>query len=114
MNIDDYANKLNESDKEIFFNAWEDLKSILSFEFKEVISYGIPTIKYQNKSLISLAIWKNFYSIYPNSGSVIGNLPQSMLNEYKHTKAAINIPKDQFIPLNVVEQLIKIRIEEIA
>lgn len=39
-------------------------------DYDEIISYGIPTIKYKDKVVFHFGAFKNHMSLFPGSGSV--------------------------------------------
>ncbi len=98
MDINLYRSQLSNTDKIIFDKNWNIIKQHCP-KCIETISYGMPTLKYNNRSLISLAIWSRFFSIYPN---------------IQFSKAAINFAKDKQIPKSLLKQIIKIRMNEIT
>jgi uncharacterized protein YdhG (YjbR/CyaY superfamily) len=78
---------------------------------KEAISYGIPTIKYKNKNLIHFAAFKNHMSLFPGARpiEVLGN----KLTKFKLSKGTIQFSESNPIPVDLIEQIIKLRIADI-
>ena len=109
--IDDFLKKIEVSKR-------KELERIRSLAKKtvpdaeEVISYGMPTLKYQGKSFLGFDAHKNHIGIYPYSGQVIETL-KDQLREYGLSSGAIRIPLDKPIPENLLKQIINCRLEQI-
>ncbi|MCC6412550.1 MAG: DUF1801 domain-containing protein [Saprospiraceae bacterium] len=75
----------------------------------ELISYGMPGYKL-NGSLVWFAAAKNHIGFYPSTSGVkffvekYGNL--------KSSKGAIQIPMDKPLPLDMVADIVRLRVEE--
>jgi len=75
---------------------------------EEVISYGIPALRYQGRVLVWFAAWKNHCSLYPLSGAV----KKAELKGYKTAKGTIRFPNGEPLPVALVKKLVKARIKE--
>lgn len=84
-------------------------KSLLP-DCEETISYGMPTIKYQGKSIIGFDAHKNHVGIYPFSGHVIAKIEE--LENYNTTKGAIQGSLDHLLPDALIEKVIKERLRQ--
>lgn len=78
--------------------------------WEETIAYGMPTIKYQGKTIIGFAARKKHIGIYPFSGQVISKI--QALNAYDTTKGAIHEKFDQPLPQSLLEEIIRERIKQ--
>jgi uncharacterized protein YdhG (YjbR/CyaY superfamily) len=74
----------------------------------EVISYGMPTIKYKGKSIIGFDAHSNHIGIYPFSGHVINEIKE--LDRYDKTKGAVREKLDDLLPKELIQRIIKVRL----
>ncbi len=80
---------------------------------EEVISYGMPTLKYQGKPFLGFDAHKNHIGVYPYSSQVIETL-KDQLQGYGLTKGAIQVPLDKPIPENLLRDVINARLKAIT
>lgn len=76
---------------------------------QEVISYKMPAYKI-NRILVYFAGYKNHIGFYPSSSPII--IYKDKLKEYKTSKGAIQFPLDKPLPVRLITQIIKFRIEQ--
>lgn len=76
---------------------------------KEVISYNMPAFK-QNRILVYYAAYKNHIGFYPTPSGI--TTFEARLTNYKYSKGAIQFPIDQALPKELIEEIVKFRIEE--
>lgn len=76
---------------------------------KEVISYNMPAFK-QNRILVYYAAYKNHIGFYPTPSGI--TTFEARLRNYKYSKGAIQFPIDQALPKELIEEIVKFRIEE--
>ena len=82
-------------------------------EATETISYQMPAFKDHGRLLVSYAAFKDHYSLFPMSMSVIeAHLEE--LEPYRTGKGTIRFHMDQPLPVSLVEKLVKARLEENA
>lgn len=75
----------------------------------ELISYGMPGYKLRG-SLVWFAAAKNHIGFYPSTSGV-----QYFLEKYGHlksSKGAIQLPLDQPLPLDMVADIVRMRVAE--
>lgn len=77
----------------------------------ETISYGMPAFK-QNKVLVYYALNKNHLGFYPTP-SAIEQFAQE-LKDYKTSKGAIQFPLDKPLPIPLIQDMVRFRVEEDA
>ena len=77
---------------------------------EEGMSYAMPVIKYQGKAIAGYAIAKNHVGYYPHSSLVISKVP-GLEARYKTTKGALQIPNGEFLPVQFVAELVRVRLE---
>ena len=75
----------------------------------EKMSYAIPSY-YLNGNLVHFAAFKKHIGFYP-APSGIENFKEE-LAKYKTSKGAIQFPLDEEIPLNLVREIVRFRLQE--
>ncbi len=78
----------------------------------EKISYGIPTICYNNKMLMHFAAYKEHIGIYALPEANVAF--QEELLRYKIGKRSIQFPHSEPLPIALIEKIIKFRITEVG
>jgi uncharacterized protein YdhG (YjbR/CyaY superfamily) len=76
---------------------------------EECVSYGIPTLKLEG-NLVHYAGYKNHIGFYPGSSGI--EHFQKELSIYKNAKGSVQFPIDQPLPLDLVQKIVKFRVEE--
>lgn len=76
---------------------------------EEAISYGMPTFK-QNGNLVHFAAHKQHIGFYPLPSSIISF--RNELAVYPQAKGSVQFPFNMPIPLKVVTEIVKFRIQE--
>jgi uncharacterized protein YdhG (YjbR/CyaY superfamily) len=76
---------------------------------KEVISYGMPAFKLKHV-LVYFAAFKNHIGFYPTSSGI--EAFQHEFKGLKWSKGAVQFPLDQPLPLDLVERIVKFRVQE--
>ena len=109
--IDDYLKKVEPSKKKALARIRVPANEIVP-SAEEVISYGMPTLKYEGKPFLGFDAHKNHIGIYPYSGHVIEKLKDE-LSEFQFTKGAIRVPLDESISKTTLRKVIALRLKEI-
>jgi uncharacterized protein YdhG (YjbR/CyaY superfamily) len=78
----------------------------------EVISYKMPTLKYQGKPFLGFLANKNHIGIYPYSGQVVETLKDE-LQGFGLSSGAIRVPLDRPISEELLNRVIDCRLEQI-
>ncbi len=78
-------------------------------EASEKISYQMPTF-YLQGNLVHFAAFKNHIGFFPTGSGVEHFLPE--LGSYKTSKGTIQFPLDRPLPLELVGQITRFRVEE--
>jgi uncharacterized protein YdhG (YjbR/CyaY superfamily) len=78
-------------------------------EAVEKIGYGIPTFALHG-NLVHFAVYKNHIGLYPGSRTI--EKFSSELAKFETSKGAIRFPLDTPIPFDLIERIVKERIEE--
>jgi uncharacterized protein YdhG (YjbR/CyaY superfamily) len=76
----------------------------------ETISYQMPAFK-QNKVLVWFAAFRNHIGFFPTALGV--EAFRARLGSYKISKGTIQFSKDQPIPLDLVKEIVRYRVEQI-
>jgi uncharacterized protein YdhG (YjbR/CyaY superfamily) len=109
--IDDYLKKVEQSKKKALERIRAMAKEVVPGA-EEVISYGMPTLKYQGKPFLGFDAHKHHIGIYPYSGHVIEKLKEE-LRGFQFTKGAIRVPLDKPIPKTTLRKIIALRLQAI-
>src|SRR5438874_13249040 len=109
--IDDYLTNVETSKrKELERIRTLAKKAVPSAE--EAIVYGMPTLKYKGKPFLGFNAHKNHIGIYPYSSQIVETLKDT-LHEFGLSSGAIRIPLYKSISENILEEVIKCRLEQI-
>lgn len=71
----------------------------------EVISYGIPTFKVDEKSVVGIGGWNDFVSLYPYGSGLIVKYKDD-LAQYKTSKGAIQFSLIDPLPEGIIKKII--------
>ncbi len=75
----------------------------------EVMSYGMPGFK-SNGMVVWFAAHKNHIGFYPKPSGI--EVFKNELSIYKGAKGSIQFPIDQPLPLGLITQIVKFRLDE--
>ena len=78
-------------------------------EAEEVISYQMPAYKFHGM-LVYFAVFKNHISFFPTSSGV--QFFKDRLTAFEISKGTIKFPLDKPIPLRLVAEIVKFRVQE--
>ena len=78
-------------------------------EAEEAFSYGMPSFKL-NGILVWFAAYKKHIGFYPTHSGIVAF--EEKLSIYKHSKGAVQFPIDGPIPLDIVREIVRFRVEE--
>jgi uncharacterized protein YdhG (YjbR/CyaY superfamily) len=82
-------------------------------EAGEVISYNIPTYKLQGEPVLYFAGWKQHFSLYPVSASLLAALRHD-ITSYVVNKSTMRFPLSQPVPVKLIGRIAKFRAKEVA
>ena len=74
----------------------------------ETIAYDMPALRTDGQFLVSYAAYKNHYSLFPASGTVIAALGKE-LAPYLAGAGTIRFPAGRAIPMDLVSRVVKTR-----
>lgn len=107
--VEDYLASVSKKDKEVLENLRNTIKSAAP-QSEEVISYGIPTYKY-NGPLVHFAAFKNHLSFYVINKSLLDTF-KGELKDYKISGTTVHFTAENPLPEEFVKKIIKKRMEE--
>jgi uncharacterized protein YdhG (YjbR/CyaY superfamily) len=79
----------------------------------EVISYKMPTYKLYGEAVLYFAGWKQHYSLYPASGSLVTAFNDELAS-YKVDKGTIRFPLSEPVPVKLIQRIARFRAKEVA
>ncbi|MEL7561605.1 DUF1801 domain-containing protein [Dehalogenimonas sp. 4OHTPN] len=85
------------------------LISKLAPEATEAIAYGIPTFRL-NGNLVHFSALKNHIGFYPTPSAI--EAFKEELQQYRTSKGAVQFPLDRPIPYDLIERMVKFRVNE--
>lgn len=81
----------------------------LAPEATEKISYRMPAY-FLNGRLVYFAAHKNHIGLYPMASGIAKMAPK--LKQYQHAMGSVQFPHDQSFPLQLIREIIELRIKE--
>ncbi|HEU5238591.1 MAG TPA: DUF1801 domain-containing protein [Pyrinomonadaceae bacterium] len=85
----------------------ETIKSVVP-DATEVISYQVPTFKYQGRMLVSYAAFGDHCSFFPGAGPI--DVYQDELKSFPTSKGTIRFTPDKQLSTSLIKKLVKTRI----
>ena len=105
--VDDYLARLPEDSRMALEKLRRTIRSVVP-DSVEVISYQIPTFKYQGRMLVSYAAFSEHCSFFPGAGPIDAH--QNELKSYQTSKGTIRFTPSQPLPKSLIKKLVKTRI----
>ena len=94
--------------------ALTDLRSLLRTLLptaEECISYGMPAFRVDGECVAGFAAFKNHLTFFPFSGSVLDGFREE-LRDFTSTKSGIHFTPEKPIPREIIERIIKKRLNK--
>jgi uncharacterized protein YdhG (YjbR/CyaY superfamily) len=110
LTIDDYIS-LQEKSKQAGLQKIRSIIKKVAPKATEGISYQMPVFK-QNGNLVYFAAAKNHYGFYPTSKPIEVFKAQLDAKGYTYSKGAIQFPDDKPIPVKLIQEIVKFRIQD--
>jgi uncharacterized protein YdhG (YjbR/CyaY superfamily) len=107
-NVEDYILDFPEI-AQIKMQELREIIASIATNCKEIISYNMPAYK-QNGIVVYFAANKNHIGFYPTPNGI--TTFESQLTNYKYSKGAIQFPIDQPFPKELIQDILRFRIEE--
>jgi uncharacterized protein YdhG (YjbR/CyaY superfamily) len=108
--VEDYLASIPDDASSALENLRQSIKKVVP-EAVEVISYQIPTFRYNGRMLVAYSAHKNHCSLHLMSKSLMGVYKEE-LKSYDTTKASVHFTLEHPLPTALVNKLIKARINE--
>ena len=105
--VDEYLATVPKEARAALEKLRKTIKSIVP-EAIEVISYQIPTFKYQGRMLVSYAAFSEHCSFFPGSGPIEAH--QNDLKSYQTSKGTIRFTTSRPLPASLIKKLVRTRI----
>jgi uncharacterized protein YdhG (YjbR/CyaY superfamily) len=106
-NIDEY-HSLQTIEIQEKLNEMRTIIKEVAKDCTETISYNMPAFKLK-KVLVYYAAYKNHIGFYPTSQPIIAF--EEELKPYKTSKGAIQFPLDKVFPKELIQRIVKFRME---
>jgi len=107
--VDNYLSRLPDEQRAALEKIRQTIKSFVP-DATEVISYQVPTFKYQDRMLVSYAAFKEHCSFFPGAAPIEAHRDE--LKSYQTSKGTIQFPASKPLPAALVRKLVKTRLEE--
>jgi uncharacterized protein YdhG (YjbR/CyaY superfamily) len=111
--VDEYFAAVPEPARGTLDKVRAAVRAAIPGDCSEVISYGIPTFKYQGQSVVAIAAFAKHCSFFPMGSSVIAQFKDE-LKGYQTSKGTIQFPLDQALTAALVKKMVKARIAQNA
>jgi uncharacterized protein YdhG (YjbR/CyaY superfamily) len=86
------------------------IRSVVPLDATEVISYGIPTVRYKG-ALVAFAAFKDHCSLFPMGSSALDSM-EADFKPYRVSKGTLHFPIDKAMPAALVKKLVRARIAQ--
>ena len=107
--VDNYLSRLPDEQRAALEKIRQTIKSFVP-DAIEVISYQVPTFKYQGRMLVSYAAFEEHCSFFPGAAPIEAHRDE--LNSYQTSKGTIQFSASKPLPAALVKKLVKTRLEE--
>jgi uncharacterized protein YdhG (YjbR/CyaY superfamily) len=110
--VDDYLTAQPESVRKALEQVRRAIRKALP-DADEVISYNVPTYKWQNATVLHFAGWKKHYSLYGATKAVVRAFKDD-LGRYDLEKGTIRFPLEHRVPTGLIARIARFRARELA
>lgn len=107
--IEEYWKNLNNQQKTKLSELEDTIKQFLPKEATTTIKYGLITYEYYG-NLVHIGAFKKHIGFYMGSANM--DKFKSLLSGYNTTKSCFHIKFNQAIPINVISEIIELRMQE--
>jgi uncharacterized protein YdhG (YjbR/CyaY superfamily) len=107
--VAEYMESLPDSTRQSMEVVREAIR-IAAPEAEELISYKMPAFRYHGM-LCYYGAWKEHISLYPGSTIVMSRFKED-LAPYAQTKGGVRFPLDRPMPIDLIESIVKFRVEQ--
>jgi uncharacterized protein YdhG (YjbR/CyaY superfamily) len=109
-NVDEYLARVPQPARSTLKKVRAAIRSALSREATEAISYQIPVFKYKGRPLVWFAAFSNHCSLFPTA-SVIAAF-KNELKGFQISKGTIQFPVDKPLPAALLKKMVKMRLAQ--
>ncbi|RXK52396.1 iron chaperone [Aquirufa rosea] len=81
-------------------------------EAVELISYQMPAFKWKGKIVAYFGAFKEHISLFPHASCLLAF--QSYSKEFKMSKGTIQFPMNKELPLSLIQEMIRFRMQEMS
>lgn len=108
VTVDAYINSFSKEDQELLKKMRKHIIELVP-NVVESISYGMPGYKLNGKPLVYFAAFKNHIGFYalPTAHEYFA----AKFSKYKTGKGSVQFPKNQSLPLDLIEEVVRFRVE---
>ena len=110
--VDEYLDGVPQPSRDALEKLRRTIKSAAP-EATETISYGMPTIRYGGRFLVSYAAFSRHCSLFPATARVRETCGEA-LEPYLSGKGTLRFTVEEPIPAALVKKIVKVRLEENA
>jgi uncharacterized protein YdhG (YjbR/CyaY superfamily) len=110
--VDDYLAAQPDATRDILSRVRDAIRKAIP-KAEETISYQIPTYKLGGTTAIYFAGWKEHFSIYPATQTMLASLGDD-LAPYKIAKGTIRFELSDPVPVRLISRIAKHRANEVA
>lgn len=110
--VDDYLSGLDVATRAAFEHI-RNLVMDLVPEAEQGVSYGMATLKYQQKPLLAFLAAKHHLSIFPFSPKVVDSVREQLAG-FELSKGTIRFTLAKPLPDEIVRDLVRRRVDEIV
>lgn len=108
IGIESYVNGFPAEVQVLLRQMHSTIKEIVP-EAVESFKYGMPTFEL-NGNLVHYAGYKHHIGFYPAPDAIVAF--EAALKSYKTSKGAIQFPLDQDLPVELIQQIVRYRVEQ--
>ncbi|HEY1659636.1 MAG TPA: DUF1801 domain-containing protein [Candidatus Sulfotelmatobacter sp.] len=116
--VDDYIAAQPESARAILERVRDAIRKAIPAA-EETISYKIPAYRLKSEilngeTILYFAGWKNHYSLYPITASVIAEFKDEFASYEVNNKGTLRLPLSEPVPVQLIARIAKFRAKEIG
>jgi uncharacterized protein YdhG (YjbR/CyaY superfamily) len=108
--IDEYLAGVN-ADQRVALEKLRRTIHAVAPKVEEGISYGIPALRLNGRSLVFFGAWANHCAFYPGSSATLKKF-QDDLKGFQISKGTIRFSSNKPLPTGLVKRLVKARMAE--
>lgn len=87
------------------------IRSAVPKDATEILSYGMPTFRHNERNVVAYAAFKNHCSLFPLQASLIDEMKEE-LKAYRTSKGTLQFPVDKPLPAALLKKMVKARLAE--